>query len=398
MRILYFHQYFKTPEEGGAIRSYYVGKALADQGHEVIMLSSWEGNYSKTETIAGMQVHYLPVPYSNSMGFWGRGKAFVQFIRLAWRQLRALVPADLVYATSTPLTIGLLALYLRRRYKIPYLFEVRDLWPEAPIQMGFIRNKGLIAGLRKLEKVLYEKAEAVIALSPGIAKGIWGVHPWAKVHLAPNMADCDFFNPVPKPLDLVNQWQLEEKFVISYTGAAGAANHLEFLLAAARACQQFALPVAFLVAAQGSQLEMLKQKAKSLNNLRFLPFGGKEKVWRYLAVSDAVYISFAPKPVLQTCSPNKLFDGLAAGKLCIVNTRGWLKELVEEQQCGFYAPPETPEQFVALLQPYLQQPQLLRQAQANARVAAETIFSRERITAQIIELAESVVAQRSSLG
>lgn len=397
MRILYLHQYFKTPEEGGAIRSYYLGKALADRGHEVIMITSWGGSYARTASIAGMQVHYLPVAYSNSWGFWGRSKAFLQFIRLAWQQLDTLVPADLVYATSTPLTIGLLALYLRRRYKIPYLFEVRDLWPEAPIQMGFIRSGAIIAGLQKLEKVLYQQAEGVVALSPGIAEGVLARHPGAQVHLAPNMADCHFFNPVPKPLDLVRQWQLEEKFVISYTGAAGAVNHLEYLLAAAQACQQAALPVEFLVAAQGSHLKVIKQMAKSLSNIRFMPFGGKDKVWQYLAVSDAVYTSFAPKPVLQSCSPNKFFDGLAAGKLCIVNTRGWLKELVEEQQCGFYAPPEAPEQFVEQLQPYLQQPLLLNQAQANARRTAETHFSRQGIAAQLVDLAEQV-AQRSSLG
>ena len=390
MRILYLHQYFKTPEEGGAIRSYYVSKAMADRGHEVVMLTSWNGQYAKTERIAGMEVHYLPVPYHNSMGFWGRSQAFLQYLRLAGKRLSSMLPADVMYVTSTPLTIGLLALYGRRRYKIPYIFEVRDLWPEAPVQLGFIKNTLVIAGLRKLEKEIYQQAEAVVALSPGIAEGIRKAYPGAEVILAPNMADCSFFTPGPKPADLVKQWGLEGKFVISYCGAAGLTNHLEYMLAAAQACEQGQLPVQFLIAAAGSELERLKQSAAALNNISFMPFGGKDSVQDYLAVSDATYTSFGPQPVLQTNSPNKFFDGLAAGKLCIVNTSGWLKELVEEQACGFYAAPDAPGEFVQKLQPYLQQPLYLQQAQANARKAAETHFSRQSVTAGIIALVERI--------
>ena len=399
MRILYLHQYFKTPAEGGAIRSYYLGKALADKGHEVVMLTSWKGNKLKQERIAGMEVIYLPVSYSNHMGFWGRSRAFIEYLRLAEQQLDKLVPADLVYATSTPLTIGLLALYVRWRYKIPFIFEVRDLWPDAPIELGFIRNKQLIMGLRKLEKTLYQKAEVVVALSPGIAEGIKKVQPEAKLHMAPNMADCSFFKPTSKPEELVERWGLAKKFVISYTGAAGVANQLEYLLDAAKACLEAKLPVQVLIAAEGSQLEALKLQAKELDNVMFLPYGSKEEVREYLAVSDAAYTSFAPKAVLQACSPNKFFDGLAAGKLCIVNTPGWLKDLVEQQGCGFYAPPESPQKFVELLLPYLQDKDLLRQAQQRARHTAEMLFSRRGTASGIVALVEEVAAaQRSSLG
>jgi glycosyltransferase involved in cell wall biosynthesis len=391
MRILYLHQYFKTPEEGGAIRSYYIGKALAARGHEVVMLTSWNGRVEKKEQIAGMEVHYLPVPYDNAMGFGRRIQAFVQYLWLARQRIDQLMPADLVYATSSPLTIGLLALYLHKRYKLPYVFEVRDLWPEAPIQMGAIRNKLLIKSLKALEKQVYQQAAVVVALSPGIADGIKKLHPAATIHMAPNMADCEFFRPVPKPGALVKAWGLEGKFVISYTGAAGATNHLEYLLAAAKACLDAQLPVHFLLAAAGSELERLKQEAAALKNLSFLPFGGKEQVREYLAVSDASYTSFGPQPILQTNSPNKLFDALAAGKLCIVNTGGWLKNLVEEQQCGFYAPADEPSVFIQKLLPYLQQPSLLEQAQANARQTAETMFSRSNVTAGIAELLENGV-------
>src|SRR5690606_16009264 len=113
----------------------------------------------------------------------------------------------------------------------------------------------------------------IVALSPGIADGVKNIHPGARLHLAPNMADCLFFSPTPKPQALLEQWQLEDKFVISYTGAAGVANHLDYLIAAARACEEAALPVNFLVAAQGSQLAALQQQALGLSNILFLPYG-----------------------------------------------------------------------------------------------------------------------------
>ena len=393
MRILYLHQYFKTPEEGGAIRSYYLGQALAQRGHEVLMITSWNGSHLKQETLAGMQVFYLPVPYSNHMGFWQRGSSFLRYLQLARKLLDQLIPADLVYATSTPLTIGLLALYLQKRYRIPYLFEVRDLWPEAPIQMGVLRNSLLIGGLRRLERKLYQKAATVVALSPGMAAGIRKSYPGARIELAPNMADCRFFVPTPKPLHLLEQWGLQGQFVISYTGSAGPVNNLYFLLAAARACQVAALPVRFLVAAAGACRAAIEQEAAGLHNLLFLPYGSKEQVREYLAVSDAVYISFAPKPVLETSSPNKFFDGLAAGKLCIVTTRGWLQELVEEAGCGFYANPERPQEFADRLQPYLQDAERLQLAKEQARQLAETRFSRSLVTKKIVALVEGL-AQR----
>lgn len=393
MRILYIHQYFKTPEEGGAIRSYYVASALVQAGHEVVMLTSHNQAQHEIRTIEGIEVHYLPVYYDNELNTLERSRAFLQFLRKAKASIDQLAPFDLCFASSTPLTIGLLALYAKKRYKIPFIFEVRDLWPEAPIQLGYIRNPAIKATFRKLEQQLYAKAEKVVALSPGIAAGIKKASPSASVHSIPNMADCTFFQPGPKNSSFARIYDLENSFVISYFGAAGHANHLQYLLLAAQECQLQHRNVKFLIAARGRQLDDLKEQVEQTHsqNIVFVPYGSKQQVQNWLSITDAVYTSFGPYPVLETNSPNKFFDGLAAGKLSIVNTKGWLKELVEENHCGFYANPEDPEEFVARLKPFLESPSLLHEYQQNARKLAQNQFSTEKLTKKLLKVITETV-------
>ncbi len=158
MKVLYIHQYFKTPEEGGAIRSYYLARGLVEHGIEVELITAYNERKAITRNIDGINVHYLPVFYDNSQSFLQRIYAFFKFMHLARKKAREINDIDICYATSTPLTIGLSALKIKRDQDIPYLFEVRDLWPEAPFQMGIIKNKYLKKYLKKLEKEVYEKA------------------------------------------------------------------------------------------------------------------------------------------------------------------------------------------------------------------------------------------------
>lgn len=394
MRILYIHQYFKTPQQGGPIRSYYIASALAEAGHEVVMLTTHNKKTYEAKQVDGISVHYLPVFYENSLNPLARSRAFLQFAWQACRLLLRLPPFDLCYASSTPLTAGLPALFARRWLKLPFLFEVRDLWPEAPIQFGYIKNPLAKKALRQLEQALYRQARAVIALSPGIARGIAQSSPSSPLHLIPNMADCRFFSlsAEEKPTEIpgIDLSVLDNKFVVSYLGAAGAANRLEYLLMAARACQEQQLGVQFLLAAEGGRLASLKNQASlsGLRNVAFVPYGNKEQLRDYLSLSDAVYTCFGPQPVLETNSPNKFFDGLAAGKLSIVNTRGWLKELVEAGPCGFYTQPENPLDFVLQLRPFLESRALLTTYQQNARRLAEQQFSREALCRQAVQLVE----------
>lgn len=378
-RILYIHQYFKTPQEGGAIRSYYLAKGLVENGFEVELVTAHnEAIYTKAK-IDGIKVHYLPVNYSNEMGFIKRIWSYMKFVRLAKRYSKSIENIDKAYITSTPLTVGLIGLWLKKKRHIPYIFEVRDLWPTAPIELGAIKGKPLKNYLYRLEKRIYQESEKIVALSPGMRDWIKKVAPEKEVFMIPNMADCQFFKKELKDPKLVEFYHARKPFVITYLGSIGITNHLEYFLDIAAESKRRELNIDFKVVGQGSQLSNIKLLAylKKLSNVEFIGHQNKEGVRRILNVTDATYVSFANIPVLSTNSPNKMFDSLASGKLTIVNSNGWTKDLVEQYKCGFYANPEDPKDFIEKLTPFLTEKDLLETYKNNARQIAENLYSRK---------------------
>jgi len=183
MKIIYIHQYFKTPQEGGAIRSYYLAKGLVDDGFEVEMITAHNESTYRNVSIEGINVHYLPVPYDNGMGFVQRVLAYIKFIQKSKKEIKKIQNADLVYATSTPLTVGIIALWAKRKFNLPYYFEVRDLWPTAPIQVGVVKGAFFKKWLYSLEAKIYKGAEKIIALSPGMRDWIKEVVPEKPVYM-----------------------------------------------------------------------------------------------------------------------------------------------------------------------------------------------------------------------
>src|SRR5688572_6919096 len=205
MRIVYLHQYFTTPEMSGGTRSYEIGRRLAARGHEVHMVTTVRNvtprgrrRWSRSES-AGIHVHALPVPYSNRMSYARRIEAFMRFAWEAGREASRL-GGDLIYATSTPLTIAIPAVRAARHHRIPMVFEVRDLWPEVPVAVGALRNPVLIALARRLERFAYENAAHVIALSDGMRDGVvsTGQSP-SRVTVVPNACDRELFDVGEEP-------------------------------------------------------------------------------------------------------------------------------------------------------------------------------------------------------
>ncbi len=379
LKILYIHQYFKTPEEGGAIRSYYLAKGLVEEGFEVEMITSHKGPGYEESTIEGIKVHYLPVPYDNSFKFVKRIFAFVKFYWLAVKKAKSIKNINLVYATSTPLTVGMIALRLKKILDLPYYFEVRDLWPEAPIQMGIIKNKFLKRWLFRTEKKIYEGADKIIALSPGIRDNIIKIVPQKPIFIIPNMSDCQFFNFSLNNKKLKENIGLNKEIIIGYFGAIGKANKLEFFLDLIMALNKTSDDFGFLIVGKGGALAHIKTEAKlrGIKNLKFLPFRNKDGVKEILSVMDAVYISFDHKKVLETNSPNKFFDAIAAGKMIITNTDGWIRENCENHHCGIYVNPVEDQLNTSKLSEVITDKNVLLTYQKNARKLAIQYYSRK---------------------
>lgn len=378
MKVLFLHQHFKTPYTGGAIRSYYLARALADRGIDTIVITAWNGEQYKIQNIDGIEVHYLPIVYDNRFGFYKRGLSFMWFTYTAVKLAKKFRNIDICYAISVPLTVGIAARKIARWFKIPFIFEVGDLWPEAPIQMGFIKNPLFKKLLYDLEKNIYSSAKAIVALSPAIATEVKKKAAGKTVHLIPNMSDTEFFMPEKKDPILVEKYNVEGKFVVSYIGAIGIANGLEYMIQCAKVCRESGVSVQFILCGDGAILDHLKNESirLQLGNFSIIPFQTREGVKEILNVTDAAFISYKPVPVLETGSPNKYFDGLAAGKLIIANFGGWIREEIESHKCGVYVDPHNPHDFVNQITPFLKDESLLKKYQEAGRLLAEKKYSR----------------------
>src|SRR5690606_20300129 len=172
VKVLLIHQFYNTPASGGAVRSYYLAKALVEKGIEVVVITTHNQPSIEKRIDEVIAIHYMPVDYNNRFGFFKLIYSFWLFIWHIVKYAGQFRDADVVYAISTPLITGLAAMWIKLRYKVPYYFEVGDLWPEAPVQMGFIKNPVLKSILYRLEKLIYKKSIAVIALSQPIQEAI----------------------------------------------------------------------------------------------------------------------------------------------------------------------------------------------------------------------------------
>jgi glycosyltransferase involved in cell wall biosynthesis len=392
VRILYLHQYFKTPLEGGAIRSYYIAQQMIARGHEVVMITSHNNPHYKIKWVDGIQVHYLPVYYDNSLKFIGRIKAFIQFYIKALRCAKNIQSVDLVYATSTPLTVGAIAYQLNQFKKWPYVFEVRDVWPEAPIQLGFIKNRLLIKSLNFITKKIYNHASKIITLSDAMKNYILETGTQTPIHVIPNMSDCSFFESSPKDSSLEKLYHVEGKFVISYFGAAGYVNEMDDLYELIAYCKHRNLTqYAFLIQAKGAYYKSFEQKIEALNfnQVHLLQYSAKDSIKNLLNVSDAILVSFKNTPILGSNSPNKFFDGLASGKLICTNTSGWIEKLIEDNEIGFKYEAFHPSDFFKKIEPYSTNPSMLIKVKSIGRKIAEETFNVEKLSHQVIDLIEN---------
>lgn len=345
------------------------------------MITAHKGAY-EVRNIDGISVHYLNVPYDNSFGFFQRLWSFRQFVRKAKKECLKVEKHDLAYVMTTPLTTGFIATFLKRALDLPYYFEVGDLWPEAPIKMGVIKNRYLKKWLYAQERRFYFEAEKVIALSPAIRNYIEKVSPNTKVHVIPNMADCSFFEPAFS----VGDFSDSNKFQITYCGAIGKANQLEFLISAARESARESLPIHFNIIGYGSEMKRLIKETRRCQSISFYPHANKQGVKAILERSDAVYVSFKDVDVLGTGSPNKFFDSLASGKLTIINFNGWIKTLIKKNKCGFHHDPNSSEEFVRKIKVFLDSPELLSTYQRNGRKLAELYYEKDLQVTKLLKI------------
>lgn len=395
MKLLYVHQHFVTPKGAGAIRSYAMAQSMIQRGHQVTMVCGSIGGGTTGLTgpfikgmrrgfVDGIDVVELDLEYSNSDNFLKRSVTFSRFaFRGAALALRE--KYDVIFATTTPLTAGvpgILARWLRGK---PFVFEVRDLWPELPKAMGVITNPLILGAMTVLEWTSYRSAHRLIGLSPGIVDGIArrGVER-ERIALVPNGCDLDIFT------DKVVPWRPEgvnkDDLMAVYTGTHGAANGLDAVLdAAAVLKQKHRNDIKLVLVGQGKSKPALTERARreQLDNVIFHdPVKKMELAGLMASANVGMQILANVEAFYFGTSPNKFFDYIAAGIPVLNNYPGWLAGLIEQNQCGFAIMPNDPDAFAESLMTAADHREELKRMGERARELAESQFDRSLLSAK----------------
>lgn len=374
---------------------------MVGTGHRVTMVTSGlasrefavpQGQRSTRFEIDGIDVVAIGAAYNDpqlgtGISGWWRMLKFYQFAGLAARVGKKIPRPDVILATHTPLTVGLAGLELSRYFGVPFVFEVRDIWPEALVNVGALENPAGIWWLRRMAKKIYAAATHIVALSPGMKEEIVraGV-PAEKVTVIPNASDLDLFSPDLDGSARRQQLGLGGRLAAIYFGAMGRANGLEYVIDAARILAGRGRDNIVLVlhgnGGKRSQLEEMVREHR-LNNVIFSNLvPDKAELARIVAGCDACLTIYRAGKE-RSWSPNKMFDGLAAGKPVLINVPGWLGQMIEDNNCGRSVDPDRPEALANALEELAADPVLCRRMGENARALAEQRFDRDNLTARL---------------
>lgn len=397
MRILYFYQYFSTPKGSWGTRVYEFTKEWIARGHHVTVVTSV---YSKSDIkavklierqqIEGVELIVINVQIDNKQHPLKRIWTFLQYSFFAcYFALRH--PCDLVIASSGPITVGLpglLSKWIRRKKLV---FEVRDLWPDTAIEMGYIKSYWIKKMMYFFEKLCYKQSDLIVTLSPGSAKNIQNRYGDLPLISVPNSANIDLFQ---MDSDRSLPSQLRDVSYAIYTGNIGEVNNSTLLVETAKILKKKEINgLKIVLVGEGPQKKQLQEEQKKFklsSHLLFLDQMPKDQLVLLIRESMASLIPLANRELLDTSSPNKLFESLAAGVPVIQTTGGWIRELLDQHQCGFTVHPEQPAELADLLIHLKKNPELAHQAGKNALATAKSCFDK-------VYLADKMLNRMSSL-
>ncbi len=386
----------------GGTRSYEMARRFVAAGHRVDIVTgcrdqSVAGHAWRSYVIDGITVHELPVAYSNKMGFWRRIAAFAIFAVGAARKT-AKLGGDVVFATSTPLSIALPGAYAARKLKIPMVFEVRDLWPELPIAIGALKNPLLIALARKLEAFAYSRSERVVALSPGMAAGVAQAgFPADRISVISNSCDiAQFQQPLQEPGAFRERHGLDATApIVTYAGTIGEINGVDYLIRVADAMKRIDTTLQFLIVGDGGGRKRLLQLAEETGllgaNLRILDPVSKKEMPEVLAASTVCTSLFTDLPEMWNNSANKFFDSLAAGKPVAINYGGWKSQLLAESGAGITLDATDPEKAAGQLKQFLDTADAVEDAGKAALDLARARFDRDVLSDELLNVLSAAI-------
>jgi len=407
VRILYIHQYFGTPRDVGGTRSYEQARAMLEAGFEVTMLSSAShlrpdevpagSGTCRRGRVGGIDCIVLDIPYNQRMSYCRRIVSFLAFMFWCCRIVLTEPRVDLVYATSTPLTVGVPALLGKLVRGIPYVFEVRDLWPDAPLALGILKP-GLIARFLKLsEQMIYRHARMWVPVNDDVASRMRRcIHRAKPAVIVPNACDTYLFDPGRDGQWFRRQHGLEEKILCIHAGAMGPVNGLDWILAAAASLKEYPR-LCFVLIGEGREKDRMRQRVEQeeMGNVLVLDAVPKESLGDVLATADIGLMTVESVPVLQMNCANKFADYLASGLPVVLNYRGWQGRMLSEYGAGLSADQGDLEGFTKAIRTLADDDALRQQMGAAGRRLAETDMNRQTVVQPMLKALAELAGSRT---
>jgi glycosyltransferase involved in cell wall biosynthesis len=409
MKILLLHQYFLEEDDAGGSRFNEMTKQWTDQGHEVTVLAGMMHytSHKKRKEYKGKWIKYKPqgkinvwrthVSENYNSGFTGRLWGYFSFVFSSlWAGLfKVQGKFDVILVTSPPLFVGITGYLLSILKRIPFVFEIRDLWPESAIDTGVVTNKVIIRLAYWFENFIYKKAKLINVLTPAFRQSLVekkGVPP-NKITFIPNAADFSLSDKLVESFNTEafrKEKKWDDNFVITYVGAHGVANHLDQILETAHLLRD--TNVLFVLIGGGMQKAKLKEQAANmkLKNVLFLDPVSKAEVFKYISASDMGTSVLKKVDTFKTVYSNKTFDYMACKKPILMAIDGVSRELVEEAKAGIFVEPENPEDFASKIKMYMTDPNRILQEGENGYLFAKRNFDRVTLANKYISHLENL--------
>lgn len=382
---------------------------VADGGHVEVLTDvpsfpegevyqGYENRYLR-EDVDGIVIHRCPLLAFENRGAARRAVLYASFMMSAiWHSRRILRDPDVVVASSPHLLAGVAGFVISRLRRVPFVLEVRDLWPDSVVASDVLPgDHWVVRAASRLARFLYRRADGVVAVTGRIREGVarHGVDP-GKIVVVPNGVDTDAFQAVDRETaeEIRRELGFDGRFVASYIGTVGKAHRADVLYEAAREADD---GLVFMVAGPGSEWERLarRQAESPVENFRLLEKQPRSRVSALLAASDVSVVHLKDRPLFRTVIPSKIFEAMAAGNPVVLGVRGEAAELLESTGAGIAVSPESPGELLDAVRRLRGDPELYRRLSENGRCAVRERFDRVRLAEDYWEYLVRVAKDRT---
>ena len=404
MKILFLTHYFPPEVNAPASRTYEHAKEwVKDEDTEVTVITNnpnhpegvlyegYENRWFQREEIDGIEVIRVKTYLTPNEGFFKRTVNYLFYMLMAIASLHKVNRPDVVIATSPQLLVGLAGFITSKLKKAPFVFEVRDLWPDAIIP-GSEREKLPIRFLESLAMFLYHKAEKIVGVAQSTrkllrAKGI----PDSKIEIIPNGIDDSLLKPEKRSNWVREKYKLNNCFVVSYIGTIGVSHGLHIVLKAAKSLQAYQ-DIVFLFVGEGAEKENLIQQSKQLelSSITFVPMQPKENVPAFVNASDVCLVHLRKFEMYLFVLPSKMFEIMACGRPMILNVDGEARDLMEQAKAGIWVEPENTHQLVQAILQLKNNPSQTKMLGMNARNFVVKYYLRSSLAIQYKEILKKI--------